>query len=158
MAKRTRTKKTKVIDKGYNRIIRSLKLTDKSRIETGFFQGAKVSGSNFTIPEIAAVNEFGSRDGHIPERSFMRTTFDENRIRNIAFAKQQLSDVITGKRTVLIAMDRLGIKFRDDIKLKITEIKTPPNALGTIEDKGFDNPLINTGTMRSRVTFKKIIR
>ena len=37
------------------------------------------SGSDLAM--IAAVNEFGSDDGHTPERSYLRSTFDEHRER-----------------------------------------------------------------------------
>src|SRR4051812_36975227 len=45
--------------------------------------GAKVapppSEGGMTNAEIALVNEFGSQDGRVPERSFIRSTFDRNR-------------------------------------------------------------------------------
>lgn len=36
----------------------------------------------------------------------------------------------------------------------ITNLRTPPNAPSTIEKKGSDNPLIDTGSMRASVTWK----
>ena len=36
----------------------------------------------------------------------------------------------------------------------ITDLKDPPNAPYTIEKKGSDNPLIDTGSMRASVTWK----
>lgn len=156
MAKKQR--KTRVIDRGYKRIISNLNLIDKSRIETGFFKGGKVPDSDLTMAGIASVNEFGSRDKKIPERSFMRTSFDGNKVLYKKVAKQEMSAVLEGKRSVPMAMDRLGIRFVGDIKRKITSIRKPPNALSTIADKGFDNPLINKGTMRESVRHRKIIK
>lgn len=108
-----------------------------------------------TVAEIGAVNEFGSRDGHIHERSFMRSTINENRsVYTDAIAKIAKS-AIQGKRDARDGMGLLGRKAEGDIKKKIRDIKEPGNADSTIAaKKGIDNPLVDSGQMVNSIRWK----
>lgn len=157
--------KTKVTDKGFKRIRKDLKVTDGSSVDVGILKGEasiidQVSGSKFEVAEIAAVQEFGTtRAGRnnnvtIAERSFMRSTVDAKKSKYEEVLKSLMVDVLLGLKTVNQALSLFGERVVGDIKKKITSIKSPPNAPSTIEAKGFDNPLIHTGTMRSRIKKK----
>jgi hypothetical protein len=55
------------------------------------------------------------------------------------------------------ALTIVGVVAQDDVKDKIdwwAKEGTPRNAPMTIEKKGFDSPLIETGQMRDAVNFK----
>ncbi len=56
-----------------------------------------------------------------------------------------------GSKTVEGALSLFGERVVGDIKKKITSIREPANAPSTVAGKGFDNPLIHTGTMRNRI-------
>lgn len=150
--------KTKVIDKGFKRIRRDLHKTDGSTVDVGILKGVSGSdlatGTNFTVAEIAAVQEFGSRDGRIPERSFIRSVVDSNKVKYRSVLKSLIGDVLLGNLSVEKALAQFGERVVGDIKRKITSISSPPNAPSTIAGKGFNNPLIRTGTMRSRIKSK----
>ena len=51
-------------------------------------------------------------------------------------------------------MEQVGAIAAGATQQYITDLRDPPNALYTIEKKGSDNPLIDTGSMRSSVTYK----
>lgn len=108
-----------------------------------------------TVAEIAAVNEFGSQDGRIPERSFLRTTMAENKQVYIDAIAKIAKSAVQGKRDARDGMGLLGTKAQNDVKAKIVAIKTPGNAPSTIAaKKGVDNPLIDTGQMLNSVRWK----
>jgi hypothetical protein len=108
-------------------------------------------GQHATLLEVAIINEFGG--GHVPQRSFIRATIDENLDRihaaQVALAKQIVLAQITGDQ----AMARLGAFVAGLIKARIAAGIEPANAASTIERKGSSKPLISTGQLRSAITF-----
>lgn len=111
---------------------------------------------------IAGVHEFGitiqKETGTIviPERSFLRSTFDENVNKWFNFVKKQIDKLIKGQISARTLCERLGTLMVADIQKKITTLDTPPNAPSTIAKKGSSNPLIDTGGMRMRVTYRVV--
>lgn len=51
-------------------------------------------------------------------------------------------------------LEQIGLIAVGATQEYITDLRTPPNAPYTIEKKGSDNPLIDTGSMRASVTHK----
>lgn len=111
---------------------------------------------------IAGVHEFGitiqkeSGPIVIPERSFLRSTFDENINKWVNFVKRQIPKLLNGQISARTLCERLGALMVADIQIKITELDTPPNADSTINKKGSSNPLIDTGGLRMRVTYRVV--
>lgn len=111
---------------------------------------------------IAGVHEFGTtiRRGKgsitIPERSFLRTTFDEKNEEWVSFFSSQLKQVLALKMDVQTLYKRLGTKMVADIQERITDLDAPPNAPSTIAQKGSSNPLVDTGGLRMRITYKVV--
>ena len=163
--------KTKVIDRGFSRIRVELDKTDGSTVDIGILKGASSfvgpvrSGvnfgpqpkGNFEVAEIAAVQEFGThkagknRNVVIPERSFLRSTSDDNKQKYSQVLKSLMGDMLSGTITIEQGLALFGERVVGDVKKKITTIREPANAPRTIAQKGFDNPLIRTGTLRSRI-------
>lgn len=152
MAKKQR--KTKSIDKGEKRILRELKEIKSASIEAGYFEGEQSSDPGFALAELAATQEFGTQDGDIPPRPFLRPAYDENIVKYRTVAKKMMQELAGRSIGGLRILRTIGALMVSDIKKKITTIRTPPNAPATIAAKGFDNPLIETGTMRNRADFK----
>jgi len=101
-------------------------------------------------------NEFGVPRKRTPERSFVRSTFDDEK-ENVTKRFEQIYEAINkGDFNVVSKLRAIGIEHAGKVKQKITDIKTPPNAPITIALKGFDNPLIRTGEMRSKVSSEVI--
>lgn len=103
---------------------------------------------------VASVNEFGSSDGRIPERSFLRSTVDEKAQEYSALLAKLVGQAVDGKITPTQALDRLGLTVERDVKRKIVDLKEPPNAERTIEQKKSSNPLIDTGQLRQSITYE----
>lgn len=92
----------------------------------------------------------------IPERSFLRSTFDEKNKEWQNFATGMIRQVLNGSMSVDTMFDRLGQRMVADVQQKIRDITTPPNAAITRENKGSSNPLIDTGRMRQGITYKVV--
>lgn len=100
--------------------------------------------------------EKGERKIVIPERSFIRTTFDEKNDEWVEFIRRQLKLVLTFKIDAKTLWNRLGGQIVADIQDKITDLDTPPNAPSTIAQKNSSNPLIASGGLRERITWKVV--
>jgi hypothetical protein len=142
----------KEIDRGWDRINREVRRIAASgaHVDCGI-QGGEVDPDSLAlVSDIAFFNEFGTRD--IPSRPFMRQAIDEN-IDSLFNMKDRIfSTVIDGKRTAAQGLGLLGEHVVGLIQKKIVDLREPPNTPETIERKGSDNPLVDTGQMRQSVT------
>ncbi|MGE7112731.1 hypothetical protein [Lysinibacillus sp. NPDC047702] len=139
------------------RILQSLKELKKYEIQVGIFGS---NGAEYVM--IAGVHEFGitirKTKGSIiiPERSFLRAAFDEKQNEWFKFLQKQLEHVLSGRITARVLCERLGAKMVGDVQEKLTDLDTPVNAPSTIAQKGSSNPLIDTGGLRMRITYKVV--
>ena len=96
----------------------------------------------------------GAHTINIPERSFLRSTFDEKNREWHAKAEKQVQMVATGKKDAATALDVLGHMVQGDIQRKIIDGPFTPNAPSTIRWKKSARPLIGkTGRMRSSIRY-----
>lgn len=138
-----------------------------SRVKVGFPSG-KVDSD---LVMRAIWNEFGTRGGAsgggwggpIPQRPFMRNAMRSNRDKYRRAMIQAAKDTLwAGSSGYALrvgsplrnSLDQLGIIAQSDIQGEITSLRSPPNSPVTIKLKGSSNPLIDTGEMRQRVTWK----
>lgn len=92
----------------------------------------------------------------IPERSFIRSTFDENEDKLERYAEKLLQGVLDGKITGKQCLERIGEYLRTKISSKIRDIKEPPNHPFTQKMKAIDNPLIDSGRLRQSITYEVV--
>ena len=110
------------------------------------------------VAMVAMVHEFGSPSKGIPERSFMRSTIDENQPKYIGMAQRGVKKVIAGKIALTKVANLIGLAVAGDMQQKIVELKTPANAPSTIKAKGSDNPLVDTGHLGQSVRHEVVVR
>lgn len=137
-------------DMGFEAFKQELEIAQTANVTIGIHEGSG-SVDGVTIAEYAAYNEYGTK--HIPERSFMRTTFDDevNNIQNQMTA--QWAQVLVGKTTVYRALSLIGLRHEIKVKEKINSNIQPKNAPSTIEKKKSSRTLIDTGTMLNTVRY-----
>jgi hypothetical protein len=135
-----------VKDHGLKDLKRSLRGLDRAIVEVGIHGEA---GSDEVLK--AAANELGTDT--IPERSFLRSTLNENRARYVAALGRLARKVATGETTMGAGLRLFGEVIQRDVVRKIDAITDPPLAESTVEAKGSDKPLIDTGTMRRNVRY-----
>ena len=148
------------IDHGFDKIITDLIKAEKRTLLVGIQEGSKTPGmvkagrkqkAGLNIAQYAAQNEFGTRE--IPERSFMRTAFDENIQLISSFLTKEIGLVIDQKKTLDQALKLTGQLITGLIQKKIRQIVFPPNSPRTIAEKGSSKPLIDFGSMIQAVRY-----
>lgn len=141
---------TKDIDKGFKKFRAEMQRAKSATVEIGIHSDAKNEG--LSIAESGAYNEFGTKD--IPERSFMRSTFDKKQSDINADMARRYDQVKTGKIGVHRALSFIGLKHAQDIQDKIGSNISPANSESTIARKKSTKTLIDTGAMRQSIRHK----
>jgi phage gpG-like protein len=161
MARRTRKRGVTDTDKGYADLRRTLAKIRAERpyVVVGIrgqagaqtYQDEAGKGDAISLVEVGAVHEFGSRDGRIPERSYMRSTFDRNRDDYERGFKRSIGRVVDGTAEIDTELGRLGLVVAGDIQETIATLTDPPLAQYTIDKKGSSKPLIETGRLKQSI-------
>lgn len=109
-------------------------LAEISRLQTrvGWMESARYADGK-PVAGIAVVQEYGTEDGVIPSRSFMRSTQAEKKTEWDNTAKKGFSAVLKGTRTSAQVMEALGLMAAGDVRKKITQIFDPPLATSTLK-------------------------
>lgn len=143
---------------------RQLRKLKRSSIEVG------VVGGDSEMGTIAGVHEFGASinvtdkmrgwfaaNGYplkketteivIPERSFLRTGFDENVDELVNKVDAFLPDVMSLNINADAFANMVGLELSGKIQKKIRDLSGPANSQMTIDRKGSSNPLIDSGRL-----------
>lgn len=112
--------------------------------------------SEMTLVEVAAVHEFGAPARGIPQRSFIRATVDEKRADVAKLQEVLLGNVTKGKMTADQALDAMGAKVAAWCKTRIAAGIAPPLKPETVARKKSSKPLVDTGQLRSSITWKVV--
>ena len=97
-----------------------------------------------------------SKGVKIPERSYFRSTFDENANEWSDYALGLVDKILNGTETARGVAEKLGARIQRDVQRTIRELSSPSNAPVTVARKGTDNPLIDTGRLRQSVTYRVV--
>jgi hypothetical protein len=147
-------------DLAFSKIMTNIKkIEGKPYVKVGVMEGPLVV--------IAASNEFGTnRAGRgnsvtIPERSYMRSTFDEKKDEWTKLTDRLRMAVLTGKQTIDGALKILGLEIQADVKKKIVSGVPPANALSTLEKKTVGGKrgtttLVDTGDLLGAIDFQVV--
>lgn len=110
------------------------------------------STSGLTTVEVGSIHEFGA--GNVPERSFLRGTFDEKakelrkRIRGVADAW------MVGRMHQDRGLALVGNWMKGQVVARINRGIPPPNSEATKRRKGSSKPLIHTGQLKGSIDFE----
>ena len=155
----------RVNDKKWQELKRRLPGIANTAVTVGVQSDAGADQDGTPIAAYAAYNEFGTRGrtprrggwgGPIPARPFLGGTVDEERNKWGRAADVAISEALTGRRTFEDGLGILGTMAEDAVKTKIDTISDPPNSDLTVELKGSDNPLVNTGALRKAIRYKVV--
>ena len=144
------------IDRGMKKIMSSLGELTKTSLNVGVFSDAINSKEKDTsyVADYAITNEYGSE--HIPARSFMRSTIDEQGDTWTNSLADAFMNVAKNGLNINKQLYKTGAVARNDIIDKIDSNINPPNAPSTIKKKGLlkNKTLIDTGVLRSSIEAK----
>ena len=141
-------------DLGWKRIQREIQAAKSASVRVGVLADAGTSDDGVDLVDIAVFNEFGTK--RAPPRPFIRGAFDEKQ-RDLTRLKARLwNQVLAGRLDTRRALGLLGQTHEDQIKVFMTELRTPANEASTIAAKTRagrkgDNPLIDTGRLRASI-------
>lgn len=151
-------------DDGWRKLLAQVEGLDRWTVHVGILVskgGEEVDpgedgDGDLTLLELAAIHEFGL--GLVPERSFIRRTFREKQGELRAICEKLCKAVITRNMPVPRAYALLGQWGAAAVKRTITEGEGVPPALAqaTIDRKGSDRPLVDTGRLINAITYEVV--
>ena len=152
----------KLIDKGPGLArLQSMakRLGERPSLRIGVLSSAPVAdGSEFNMAELAAVHEFGAPSVGVPERSWLRATYDAKREAWEALLKRALGRVVDGKMSENAALQLVGLRAVADIQSRIRTNIAPALKPRTIARKGSSLALVDTGRFLQSIAFEVMRR
>lgn len=148
------------IDRGWKRIkAEILKAREQRGVAVGIVgQEQPREGGGPSNAEIGTWHEFGR--GHNPERSFLRSTFDNNREKYRGMLGRGLGRVVDGEMDLDRVLGLLGERAAADVKATIKKGIPPELQKATVQRKTRKSdgaeaatPLIETGQLIGSITY-----
>lgn len=126
--------------------------TGAKAVRVGFLEGS-TGAEGKPLPMIAAINEFGAPSRGQPPRPFFRRMIEKHQHE----WGDQLSRVLVAQDyDATKALGQMGEVIKGELQQSIIDLVEPKLAAATIARKGFDKPLIETGTMLQRVDYEVV--
>ncbi|MFT8928525.1 MAG: hypothetical protein ABF969_04230 [Sporolactobacillus sp.] len=128
----------------------------------GLFHFTTKEGTNYLVREKGKDElEFCyllAKQVTVPERSFLRSTFDEKNEEWTEFFETKLEKVCALEMTAKDAYTHLGAQIVGDIQKKIRDLREPALSPITIagRQRQSTNPLMDTGHLRESITWKVV--
>lgn len=142
---------------GWDKLKKNLLKSSQDVLKLGWFEDARYGPENDNLPvgTVAMWQEEGDPIKY-PPRPFIRVGFLP-RLKTSEYVplfQETISSVLEGKLTLKQSYRRIAPILVAGLKNEIIQWDTPPNSPQTVADKGFNDPLINTGKMLESVDFK----
>lgn len=139
------------------------KILDQCRgayVTIGVHEDAGQYDSGVSVVEVAMWNEFGTTN--IPERSFLRSTFDENATKINQWRELAIQNILTKGWSVEKALEMIGFRVMTLVQNKIKSNVPPPLAKSTAEKKLQNGiaprTLIDSGLLLRSITYKVYVK
>ncbi|MDR3165438.1 MAG: hypothetical protein LBU13_07650 [Synergistaceae bacterium] len=133
------------------KIFKQIEELKKMQVRVGYQKGAAAE-NGVDILDIAVWNELGT--ARAPARPFIRQSADMNKGTIEKFCAAQLKKVTQGG-TAEQALNAIGVMQKGLIQDTISKSKewADPNAPATVERKGSEQPLVDTGRLRQSASY-----
>jgi hypothetical protein len=143
-------------DLGAREIQRQIKKLKKSHTDVGLFGNGESASTN--LAERAAVHEYGTKNGNIPSRPFMRNAFDNNLKKLQKYIIVQYGKMIDRRIKAKGVLKKTGGWFEGKIKDSILIGPFVALKKQTKDRKKSSKPLIDTGQMRNSVEHRETMK
>ena len=150
-------KNVTVDDRPLRKLLKRLGKASKQRVKIGVLKGSGRASGRLSMVHLAAIHEFGSPAAGIPERSFIRRTFNDEKFKQgAAKMSAALAKKIMAGMTIDKALNLLGAWAQARVKLTITAGRgiPPPLKPATIARKKSKRPLVHHGRLINAITWK----
>lgn len=124
------------------------KLRNPAGLRVGFINSATYPDGT-SVALVAAINEFGAPSRGQPPRPFFRNMIAEKK----ASWPKAIGDLLKDNNyDVAKTLDQAGLGIEGQLRQSIADFTDPPLAQSTIDAKGFDKPLVDTGLMLNSIS------
>lgn len=106
--------------------------------------------SGISNAQLGAVMEFGTDNGNIPARPWLRPGVESGNEEYLKIITEGMED----QQPLGQSLEIVGLVAVGKVQQYMVDLRSPPNAPQTIARKGSSNPLIDTGSLRQSVTHK----
>lgn len=128
----------------------------------GYWANENKQDNGADMATVARAHEFGVPENGgpkiIPQRSFLRSTVDENRDKIDRFIEKRIVEVLSGQKQFLQAMKDVGGYAVALVKKKLSKSRewAVPLSPKTVARRrnGSDQPLVDKGSMRKHVDYR----
>ena len=121
-----------------------------TKVRVGIIEQANYDGlDGESVAQVAFWNEYGTAT--IPPRPFFRNTIAEHKDE---WPKQAATLMEANGGDVRQTLQLMGEGVKGQIVETIQDFREPPNATATVKQKGFDKPLIDTGTLWRSIDYE----
>ena len=133
----------------FNRLKENCRKLEGQKIVVGI-----VGKADSDVLKIAHAHEYGV-PGKLPERSFIRASFDADKAKLEALVAKQVSEVLAGKKTADAAANAIGAQAAQMVQSFIDENRVKPPS--KFSRKRVHITLFETGThIRDRISWKVV--
>lgn len=111
---------------------------------------------NLAVAQVWQWQEEGLPAKNIPARPAIRVGFMAP-IKKGSYDKlfiDSMQRIAEGNSTFKQEYTRIGVQAKVDLKKAVVDWDTPPNSPFTVAEKGFNNPLIDSGLLYESIDFK----
>lgn len=140
-------------------ILKALKKANKMSVEIGILGDAGKDDDGNSIALYAATNEFGtdkagkSKNVTIPERSWLRSTFDDDKAVDRVF--KNANEIFLPGASPKKILTAMGFDMKSELVKKVLSNIPPPNKPSTkAQKKGGGRTLVADGFLRKAIDFK----
>lgn len=147
----------KVDKKVWEAMKKKFRQADSIQLSVGFFEEDRYGPENENLP-VAYIARIQDAGLGVPQRAFMS---GGQGLWGIVRAGPYEKEYINALRRTILnlstksqELSKIGTFLVQDTKEIIEQWSSPPNAALTVELKGFNDPLIETETMKNSVKFK----
>lgn len=140
----------KIKEKPQNKKFMEFLAMPKQTIKVGTNINYEVN-DDFDGYELSNVLENGSSRG-VPGWHYNEKAFEKFKPTGETLFKTGVNDILNGSWDINLLLNKIGIEAATQYKNMIEEIKSPANAQATIDKKGFDDPMIETGFFKFNIS------
>ncbi len=143
-------------DLGLEIILKGFDKLDGTKVEIGVVGDnaeRKSADGRLTMGEEAIINEFGSKNMHVPARHFVSGTITT---KDATDAASKVMEVASTGGDIDKALNDAGSKMAEKIRERIYRGAFKPNAPSTVKAKGFDHPLMDTSRLADAINHRLV--
>lgn len=150
--------KLKVDKSAWTKMKKDLLKTSNLEVQVGIVEPTYYGSDNdnLSVAQVWQWQEEGLPAQNIPTRPAIRVGFMAPIKKGLydSYFVESIQRIAEGKSTFKQEYTKIGVMAKADLKEAVEQWDSPRNSPVTIELKGFDNPLIDSGLLYDSIDFK----